>query len=115
MNDRKLSRGIGWLSVGVGTMLILAPARGVEGFGMGRRPNLGFFLGAKDFVIGFGLLRSEDPKPWLLARAASDAQDAALLVGGMASGAFPRGRAAFGLAVATSLCAASFALARRMD
>jgi hypothetical protein len=81
---------------------------------MGERKRFGWFLGAKDLVIGAGLLRSENVRPWLTTSALSDAQDAALLVGGIASGTFPRGKAAFGLAVATGLCASSLALARRL-
>lgn len=115
MDEHRLARGIGWLSVGVGLSFMLAPETTAVGFGMGRRKRLGLFLGAKDLAIGAGLLRSPDPKPWLLARSLSDAQDAALLLAGIASGAFPRRKAAFGLAVATGLCAASYALARRLD
>jgi hypothetical protein len=114
VDEHRLARGIGWLSIGVGFLLVLAPERGTGGFGMGERKRLGLFLGAKDLVIGAGLLRSGNVRPWLLARALSDAQDAALLVGGIASGAFPRRKASLGLAVATGLCASSLALARRL-
>jgi hypothetical protein len=113
VNEHALARGIGLLSLGVGLSLVLAPERTVSGFGMGERRRLGLFLGAKDLVIGSGLLHSRNPRPWLLARAASDAQDATLLLAGIAFGDFPRGKALFGLAVATGLCAASLALARR--
>lgn len=114
MDEHTLTRGIGWLSLGVGLSFMLAPETTAASFGMGRRRRLGRFLGAKDLAIGAGLLRGADPKPWLLARSVSDAQDAVLLLAGIASDAFPRRRAAFGLAVATSLCAASYALARRL-
>jgi hypothetical protein len=114
MNEHTLVRGIGWLSIGVGLSLVLAPERTVSGFGMGQRKWLGRFLGAKDLVIGAGILRSEDAKPWLLARALSDAQDAALLIAGISTGVFPPRKAAFGLTVATSLSAASLILAKRL-
>jgi len=94
MDEHGLARGIGWLSIAVGLVLVLAPERGTSGFGMGERKRLGFFLGAKDLVIGAGLLHSADARPWLLARAASDTQDAALLADGV------------------GLCASSFVLAR---
>ena len=81
---------------------------------MGERPNLGRFLGLRDLVLGAGLLRGRDSRPWLQARAISDAGDAALLIGGAASGVFPRGQAMVGLTVATTLSVASFALARRL-
>lgn len=115
MRDLTLARGIGWLSVAVGAALVVAPRRMVSGFGMGERPRLGRFLGVRDMVIGAGILsRRADPAPWLLARALSDAQDAAILIGGIVTGAFPRGKALFGLVVASGVCAASLALARRL-
>ncbi len=115
MNEYTLARGIGWLSVAVGTALVVAPKAAVSGFGMGERPRLGRFLGVKDLVIGFGILANrEEPAPWLLARALSDAQDAGILIGGIATSAFPRDKALFGLTLAISLGVTSLALARRL-
>ena len=116
VNQRKLARGIGWLSVGVGLTLVAAPKLTVRAFGMGNRPNLGRFLGVRDLVVGAGLLsQSENLAPWLQARAISDAVDATLFLAGAASGAFPRGRAMFGFAVASAFSVFSFALARRLQ
>jgi hypothetical protein len=103
------------VSLGVGLALIVAPARTAKSFGMGERPILGRFLGVRDLVLAAGLLRSENPAPWLRARAISDATDAALLAGGAASGAFPLSRATFGFAVAASFSAFGFALAQRLE
>ena len=115
MDERKLARAIGWLSIGVGAVLVATPARGTRGFGMGERPNLGRFLGARHLVIGAALLRGGNLASWLKVRAISDAGDAALLIGGVATGAFPRGKAMFGVAVATGLSVSSFVLASRMQ
>ena len=114
MDEHKLARGIGWVSIGVGLALVVAPTPTVRGFGMGERPNLGRFLGVRDLVLGAGLLRSENLSPWLRARGISDAADAALLIGGAASGVFPRGQVMVGLATATTFSVLSFALARRI-
>ena len=114
MDENKLARGIGWVSIGVGLALVAAPRPMTKGFGMGERPNLGRFLGIRDLVLGAGLLRSESLASWLRARAISDAGDAALLIGGAASGAFPRGQAMLGLTVATAFSVSSFVLARRL-
>lgn len=114
MDEHKLARGIGWLSVVVGLQLVVAPVSGTRGFGMGDRPTLGRVMGARDLVIGAGLLRGEDTRAWLLARSVNDAVDAVIILGGAAVGAFPRNRAPVGLAVATSLSVASFLLARRL-
>ncbi len=116
VDEHKLARGIGWLSVGVGLTLVAAPKLTVRAFGMGNRPNLGRFLGVRDLVVGAGLLsQSENLAPWLQARAISDAVDATLFLAGAASGAFPRGRAMFGFAVASAFSVFSFALARRLQ
>ncbi len=114
MDEYKLARSVGLVSLGVGLALLAAPARTIESFGMGERPNLGRFLGVRDLILAAGLLHSENPTPWLRARAVSDATDAALLAGGAASGAFPRGRATFGFAVAACFSAFGFILARRL-
>ena len=114
MDEHKLARGIGWLSVAVGLQLVVAPVSGTRGFGMGDRPALGRVMGIRDLVVGAGLLRGEDTRAWLIARGVNDAVDAAIILGGAATGAFPRNRAPVGFAVATSLSVASFLLARRL-
>ncbi len=115
MNEHDLARGVGLVSLGVGLALVTAPARTVKSFGMGERKELGRFLGVRDLILAAGLLCGENPTPWLRARAVSDAADAALLAGGAASGAFPRGRAMFGFAVAAGFSAFGFTLARRLE
>ena len=114
MDKHKLARGIGWLSILVGLQLVVAPRSGTRNFGMGERPTLGRVMGARDLVIGAGLLRSDDTRTWLLARGINDALDAAIILAGAASGIFPRNRAPVGFAVATSLSVVSLLLARRL-
>jgi hypothetical protein len=114
MDKYKLARGVGLVSLGVGLALLAAPARTAKSFGMGERPNLGRILGVRDLILAAGLLRSENPAPWLRARAFSDAADATLLAGGAIFGVFPRGRSIFGVAVAAGFSIFGFALARRL-
>jgi hypothetical protein len=114
MDDYKLARSVGLVSLSVGLALIVAPARTTKSFGMGERPTLGRFLGVRDLILAAGLLRSENPASWLRARAVSDAADAALLAGGAAFGVFPRGRSMFGVVVAAGFSALGFILARRL-
>ena len=89
MNEHKLARGIGWLSVVVGLRLVAAPASGTRGFGMGDRPTLGRIMGVRDLIVGAGLLRGKDTRTWLMARGINDAADTALILAGAASGASP--------------------------
>ena len=114
MDEHKLARGIGWLSVVVGLQLVVAPRSGTRNFGMGERPALGRVMGVRDLVVGAGLLRGKDTRTWLMARGINDAVDAAIILGGAASGAFPRDRAPVGIAIATSLSVVSLLLARRL-
>lgn len=111
MNEHKLARGVGLVSLGVG--LALVAARTAKSFGMGERRELGRLLGVRDLILAAGLLRGENPASWLRARAISDATDAALLAGGAALGTFPRRRARLGCVVAASFSAFGFALIRR--
>ena len=115
MDDDGLARAVGWVSVGLGLALVASPARTARQLGMGERPNLGRLLGARDLVLGVGLLRGGNEAAWLRARGIADALDAALILGGAALGAFPRSRAPLGLTTATSFAALCFLLARRMD
>ena len=114
MDEYKLTRAVGLVSLGVGLALLAAPARTIESFGMGEHKELGRFLGVRDLILAAGLLWSENPAHWLRARAVSDAADAALLAGGAAFGAFPRGRSMLGFAIAVGFSALSFILARRL-
>ena len=115
MDDYKLVRGVGLVSLAVGLALVAAPARTIESFGMGGRKELGRFLGVRDLILAAGLLRSEKPAPWLRVRAISDGADAAFLAGGAAFGAFPRDRSMLGFAVAAGFSALGFILARRLS
>jgi hypothetical protein len=116
VDEHTLTRGIGWVSIGVGLALVVAPKRTVRAFGMGQRPSLGRFLGVRDLVVGVGLLcEHENLGPWLRARAVSDAGDATLLLAGAVSGIFPRGRAMLGFVVASAFSIFGFTLARQLD
>jgi hypothetical protein len=115
MDEHALTRALGWVSVGVGLASLAAPVPVMNAFGIGERPKIGRFLGARDIVLGAGLLRGEDKAAWARARGVSDALDAALILGGAATGAFRRDRAPVGLAMAAGLSVLSFRLARRLD
>ena len=76
---------------------------------MGNRPNLGRFLGVRDLVIGTGLLhQGQNTAAWVRARGIADALDGALILGGAATGAFRRDRAAIGLAAAAGSSALTY-------
>ena len=109
-----LARTLGWVSIGVGLAALAAPRPLMKALGLGDRPNLGRFLGARDLVLGAGLLRGKNTAAWCRARGIADALDVALIAGGAATGAFRRDRASMGVASGASFSALSFWLARRL-
>ena len=68
MDEHGLARAVGWVSLGLGLALVASPARTVKRLGMSERPNLGRLLGARDLVLGAGLLRGQSEATWLRAR-----------------------------------------------
>jgi hypothetical protein len=115
MDEHRLARILGWITIGAGLSLIAAPGPLMNAFGMGERPNLGRFLGARDLVIGTGLLlQDQKSASWIRARGIADALDGVLILGGVATGAFRRDRAPIGLAAAAGSSALSLWLARRL-
>ena len=114
MDEHGLARALGWVSVGVGLAIVTAPSTLTKAIGMGERPRLGRFLGARDLVLGAGLLRGRNKAAWCWARGVADALDVVLIVGGAATGAFRRDRAPIGVASGAGFSALSFWLARRL-
>jgi hypothetical protein len=64
---RSLSRGLGWFSIGLGFLEL------VSGRPLSRR------VGLREIVTGIGLLKADDPTPWVWVRVAGDAWDMAAL------------------------------------
>ena len=115
MDEHRLARGLGWVSLGVGLVGTAAPVPLTKVFGLGERPNLGRFLGVRDIVIGAGILRGQNTASWVQARGIADALDVALIIGGTAIGAFRRDRAPISLASGVGSSALYFWLARRLN
>jgi hypothetical protein len=115
MDEHGLARILGWVSIGLGLAIVVAPGPLFKAFGLGDRPNLGRFLGARDLVIGTGLLLGQNTAAWCRARGIADALDVVLIVGGAAAGAFRRDRAPIGVASGAAFSALSFWLARRLE
>jgi hypothetical protein len=116
MDEHGLARALGWLSVGIGVVVVALPGPLMKAIGLGDRPNLGRLLGVRDLVLGTGLLLGQNNKAaWCRARGIADALDVALIAGGAATGAFRRDRAPIGVASGASFSALSFLLARRLE
>ena len=115
MDEHGLARTLGWVSIGIGLAAVAAPGPLMKAIGLGDRTNLGRLIGARDLVLGTGLLRAQNTAAWCRARGIADALDVALIIGGAASGVFRRDRAPIGVASGAGFSALSFWLARRLE
>lgn len=100
------ARGIGWVSLGLAATAAVAPDLLGRAVGIGERRPLIRALGARDLIIGSGLVLAPDPGPWMRARLVSEIFDVALHGGVGLLAPFHRGRA-----VTVAGLAAVFALA----
>ncbi|MBX9931766.1 MAG: cyclase dehydrase [Methylobacterium sp.] len=74
-----LARGLGWFSIGLGLVELLAPKALARGLGMRGQEGLVQAYGAREVATGIGILTSDDPTPWIWGRVAGDALDLATL------------------------------------
>ena len=74
-----VARGLGWFSIGLGIVELLAPHALARGTGMRGNERLIAGYGAREIATGIGLLTAKDPEPWLWGRVAGDALDVGTL------------------------------------
>ncbi len=113
--DAGAVRVLGWGSVGLAVVGTAAPRRLGRALGYGERPGLVLALAARDLVVGVGLLASARPRPWVVARLASEVADTVLHVGAAATGAFDRRKAIAIGAGAAAIAAAEWLLLSRQQ
>jgi len=77
---RALAPGLGWFSIALGLIEVLAPRALAGALGMSGRERLLQFYGLRELGAGAGILLSKRPAPWLWARVAGDALDLATLL-----------------------------------
>lgn len=75
MDANRLSRGLGWWSVGLGLAELTFSERFCQRLGFRGRMELVRAHGVREILKGVGLLTQRDPRPWLWARLAGDAVD----------------------------------------
>lgn len=113
MNDIQLSKFLGWFSLGLGALELLASRRITAALGVGN-PLLVQAFGAREVAAGLMVLSKPDMAMPVWGRVMGDAMDAAVLATGLGyrnrqrSGAaaamlFVLGAAALDVAVATAL------------
>jgi len=80
-----LAKGLGWFSLGLGALELLAPEKLDRMLGTGDYPMTTRAFGLREIAAGLGILLSDDPKPWLWARVAGDALDLGTLAPALSS------------------------------
>jgi hypothetical protein len=105
MDANRLSRGLGWWSVGLGLTELTLSERFCQRLGFRGRMELVRAHGVREVLKGVGLLSQRDPRPWLWGRLAGDALD--LCVMGVT---LRRPEVPFGWRLATSLVAVGLTL-----
>lgn len=98
--DRTLAtaRGLGWFSIGLGLVEVLAPHALARGLGLRGSERLIAGYGAREIATGIGILASRDPTPWIWGRVAGDALDLGTLATGLDGRNRRRGAAGVALA-----------------
>jgi hypothetical protein len=66
---QELALGVGWISLGIGFALTLAPQQSAAFLGWEDREGLARVIGAGDLIVGTGLLLDRRRSRWMLARA----------------------------------------------
>ncbi len=117
MTDRRIARGLGWFSLGLGIPQVLMPGRvnklaGIENTLF--RRQIMRLMGLREITAGVGIFTSQ-PKPaeWLWARTAGDAIDLTLLGSALKNPASRKGRLLFAMANVAGVAAADATQARK--
>ena len=81
-----VASGLGWFSIALGTLELVAPGALARCLGMERDTKLLRGYGVREIATGIGILRSDDPRPWVWGRVAGDLVDLATLGRGIGDG-----------------------------
>ena len=93
MDQKKLAKGLGWFSIGLGLTEMLAPEWLARQIGVDEnRSALLRAMGAREAVTGVGVLVAERPTVGMCGRVAGDAVDLSLLGAALKSSRASKGR-----------------------
>ena len=84
----RLAKGLGWFSIGLGLLELLAAGKLCRALGLEDHETLVRVYGAREVATGVAILASHDATPWIAGRIAGDAVDLATLA---AAGSSARG------------------------
>jgi uncharacterized membrane protein len=78
-NPERLAQGLGWFSLGLGLVEVLAPRRVSRWVGLSERPWLIRLFGLREMATGVGILTQRRPAGWVWSRVGGDVMDLAVL------------------------------------
>lgn len=111
---QEAASGVGWVSLGLGFALTLAPRKSAAFLGWGDREQLACVIGVSDLVVGMGLLVDRSRSRWMLARALLNVVIALNYASVLVSEIPERKRATGGLGLMTCLTFVDYSLSRRL-
>lgn len=80
----RLAQGLGWFSIALGTLELLAPHRVARPLGLAGHERLVAAQGLREIATGVGILTTRRPTGWMWGRVAGDALDLVTLGAGLA-------------------------------
>jgi hypothetical protein len=111
---QRLATGVGWVSLGMGAAMTLAPRRSAALLGWADREGLTRLIGGVDLILGAGLLRGRRRARWMLARALLNAILCLIYTRVLAEGRPDRVRPAAGAGLMAALTLFDYSLSRRL-
>ncbi|MBL6458261.1 cyclase dehydrase [Belnapia sp. T6] len=108
---RGLAQGLGWFSIGLGLVEVLAPHRVTRATGLEGHERLVASYGLREIATGIGLLTTRDPQPWLWGRVSGDVLDVGTLAAGLRPGNPERDRSGMALLAVLGVTALDLACA----
>jgi uncharacterized membrane protein len=114
IDEDALARGLGWFSIGLGLVEVLAP-RKVTGL-VGSRGNNSLVraYGLREIASGVGILSQPHQPGWMLARVAGDVMDLVALGSAFNRRSTDKGRALLGIASVAGVAALDVLCAKRL-
>ena len=105
-DGRTMARMLGWASLGLGALEVLAPRRLADFLGVDEEhASLIRLMGAREIAQGLVILNSKDPAPGIYARIAGDALDIGALGAAMGKDGSNKGAVAASLAFVAGVTA----------
>jgi hypothetical protein len=111
--DVRLTRYLGWISLGLGITDFFGRRRVARLTGVQNVPLIGM-TGAREILTGLGLILARDPAPWVWARVGGDVFDLGTLASGVTRQNPQRHGSLVGLIMVAGIAAVDVAIAGRL-